>query len=175
MPKAARRIEPYLDRLYGYAVSLTGDPQDAMDLVQECAAKAIAAHRVPRDDSAYRAWLFRILRNLFLDDMRRLKHAPQALGEADREDASAEAWRCESTLISTLTVRMGLRKMAANQRDIIALVDIAGLSYAEAASLLGIPEGTVMSRLSRARRTLLAHISADNIRAFPLAKKNKSR
>ena len=67
MPKASRRIEHYLDRLYGYALSLTGDPQDAMDLVQECAARAIAARRVPEDTSAYRAWLFRITRNRLSD------------------------------------------------------------------------------------------------------------
>jgi len=47
MPKAPRRIEPYLDRLYGYALSLAGDPQDAMYLVQECATRAIAARRIP--------------------------------------------------------------------------------------------------------------------------------
>ena len=175
MRKASRRIEPYLDRLYGYAISLTGDPNDAMDLVQECAAKAIAARRIPKDESAYRAWLFRILRNKFLDDVRRLRHAPESLTEADCDDAAVDAWHCESTIISSLSVRMGLRKLSANQRDIIALVDIAGLSYAEAASLLGIPEGTVMSRLSRARRGLLAHISTDNVRSFPLAKAKKSR
>lgn len=171
MAKARRRIEPYLDRLYGYALSLTGNPQDAMDLVQESAARAIAARRVPRDESAYRAWLFRILRNLFLDAVRRQRHAPQPLGDLPETVGADGVWHCERTLISSLTVRMGLRKLSPDHRDIISLVDVAGLSYAETAALLEIPEGTVMSRLSRARRILLEHISAENIRPFPLAKK----
>jgi len=173
MAKASRRIEPYLDRLYGYAVSLTGDPENAMDLVQDCAARAIAARRVPDDDSAYRAWLFRILRNLFLDGLRRQRHAPESLPDIDGVDDELGVWHCERTLISGLTVRMGLRKLSEEHRDIISLVDIGGLSYAEAAALLDIPEGTVMSRLSRARRILLQHISAENIRPFAMAKKSK--
>lgn len=175
MPKAPRRIEPYLDRLYGYALSLAGDPQDAMDLVQDCATRAIAARRIPHDESAYRAWLFRILRNLFLDGIRRQRHAPRAISDLDDRDSDNNnaTWHCERALISTLTVRMGMQKLSAEHRDIISLVDIAGLSYAESAALLGIPEGTVMSRLSRARRVLLEQISAENIRPFPLAKKTR--
>jgi RNA polymerase sigma-70 factor (ECF subfamily) len=170
MAKASRRIERYLDRLYGYALSLTADRQDAMDLVQECAARSFAARRVPEDESAYRAWLFRIIRNLFLDGQRRLRHAPQALEDALADGGDTAAWGCERALISGLTVRMGLQKMSADHRDIIALVDIAGLSYAEAATLLGVPEGTVMSRLSRARRILMGHIAAENVHPFPMAK-----
>ena len=98
MPKVSRRIEPYLDRLYGYALSLAGDPQDAMDLVQECAARAIAARRVPEEDSAYRAWLFRILRNHFLDGIRRLRHEPQAMADMDEADGDPRVWHCEREL-----------------------------------------------------------------------------
>jgi RNA polymerase sigma-70 factor (ECF subfamily) len=173
MAKAQRRIEPYLDRLYGYALSLTGDPQDAMDLVQECAARAIGARRIPDDASAYRAWLFRILRNIFLDSVRRQRHAPEPMAGVEETNAQPGAWHCERDLIASLTVRMGMRKLSPDHRDIISLVDIAGLSYAETAALLGIPEGTVMSRLSRARRALLDHISAENIRPFPMAKKSR--
>jgi RNA polymerase sigma-70 factor (ECF subfamily) len=173
MAKAQRRIEPYLNRLYGYALSLTGDPQDAMDLVQESAARAIAARRIPVDASAYRAWLFRILRNLFLDDVRKQRHAPEAMADMEEANGPSGVWHCERDLIASLTVRMGLQKLSADHRDIISLVDIAGLSYAETAAMLGIPEGTVMSRLSRARRMLLEHISAENIRPFPMAKNSR--
>jgi len=175
MPKAARRIEPYLDRLYGYALSLSGDPQDAKDLVQECAARAIAARRVPTDTSAYRAWLFRILRNIFLDDVRRQRNEPGPIEDTNATNGTPEAWRWETALISSLTVRTGLQKLSVSHRDIISLVDIAGLSYSEAAALLDIPEGTVMSRLSRARRVLMGHIAAENVHPFPLAKTKKSR
>lgn len=175
MPKASRRIETYLDRLYGYALSLSGAPHDAKDLVQECAARAIAARKVPEDESAYRAWLFRILRNIFLDGIRKLQHEPTSIEDADGSEDVASIWDCERELISGLTVRMGLQKLSTRHRDIISLVDIAGLSYSEAAALLGVPEGTVMSRLSRARRVLMGHISAENVHPFPLAKMKKSQ
>jgi len=61
------RIEAYLRRLYGYAVSLAGNHHQAEDLVQECALRALTAKNVPGDEPAYRAWLFRILRNAFVD------------------------------------------------------------------------------------------------------------
>lgn len=174
MPKPSQRVEPYLNRLYAYALSLTNHPQDAMDIVQDCATRAIEARRVPDDEAAYRAWLFRIVRNLFIDSLRRRSRAPETLADSDPKDGANEAWHCERALISGITVRMGLRRLSPGHRDIIALVDIAGLSYAETATLLGVPLGTVMSRLSRARRMLLAHISAENVRPFPAAKTKKS-
>lgn len=175
MPKASGRIEPYLDRLYGYAVSLCGDPHDAKDLVQECAAKAIAARRVPEDASAYRAWLFRILRNTFLDGVRKTRFEVEMVEDNDPRDDDPAVWHCETALISGLTVKMALQKISPTHRDIISLVDIAGLSYSEAAALLDVPEGTVMSRLSRARRALMGQIATENVHPFPLAKTTKSR
>ncbi len=114
------------------------------------------------------------MRNLFIDSLRRRSRAPETLADSDPKDGANEAWHCERALISGITVRMGLRRLSPGHRDIIALVDIAGLSYAETATLLGVPLGTVMSRLSRARRMLLAHISAENVRPFPVAKTKKS-
>ena len=70
-----QRIEPYMKRLYGYAFSLTGDADRAKDLTQDCAVKALAAVRVPIDEPAYRSWLFRIMRNSFIDGLRRDRRA----------------------------------------------------------------------------------------------------
>lgn len=153
------RIEPYLDRLYGFALSLAGSPDDAEDLVQECGVRALAARRAPRDEPAYRAWLFTILRNAFLDRLRRRSEIPVEEPEAEVPplDWSAIA-REEQRLVNVLTVRAGLARLPLAQREIIALVDIAGFSYAEAAAQLGVPVGTVMSRLSRARQALLARM-----------------
>ena len=64
------RIEAYLDRLFGYALSLVGERDEARELVQICALKALSAHKVPNDEPAYRAWLFRIQRNVFIDQRR---------------------------------------------------------------------------------------------------------
>ncbi|HSS64436.1 MAG TPA: RNA polymerase sigma factor, partial [Gammaproteobacteria bacterium] len=92
--KKRERIKPYLQRLYGYAVSLTRDRDQAEDLVQECALRAITARNTPRDEHAYRAWLFRILRNLFLDRVRHEKVAESA-AEDEFLAAETEFWQGE--------------------------------------------------------------------------------
>ncbi|MCG8595375.1 MAG: RNA polymerase sigma factor [Kiloniellales bacterium] len=161
--RQGRRIEPYLERLFGYAFSLTRSREDSADLVQDCALRALSARRTPRDEAAYRAWLFRILRNAWLDRVRRPRLEQQGLPSEDLI-ADADLWIGDERRINTLTVRLGLAKLTMAQREIIALVDIVGLSYAETAEVLGLPRGTVMSRLSRARRALFEVLSQDSRR-----------
>jgi len=169
-----KRIEGYLRRLYGYAFSLAGCPHQAEDLVQDCALRALKARKTPRDEPAYRAWLFRILRNAFLDQVR---HAKTVAAAAEDENFSPETeyWRGDERLITVLTVRTEMAKLPRAQREILALIDIAGLSYAEAAGVLGVPLGTVMSRTSRARRRLLDTIGASNVHEFSLERKRRIR
>ena len=167
--RKGERLIPYLDRLYGYAISLIRDRERAKDLVQECALRAMTAKSIPMDERAYRAWLFRILRNLFLDQARREKvedHDHDTLPET-------EFWRGEERFIVALTVRIEIEKLSPAKREIITLVDIVGFSYAETAELLDLPIGTVMSRLSRARRTLLDAIGASNVRTLPVRAKKR--
>ncbi|MHA1600302.1 MAG: RNA polymerase sigma factor [Alphaproteobacteria bacterium] len=165
-----RRIEPYLSRLFGYALSLTQDREQARDLVQDCALRAFSAARVPEDASAFRAWLFRILRNAFLDGQKR--RAIRAAAADDEVDGqNDEIWRGDDRLISVLTVRLGMAKLSSTHREVIALVDIVGFSYVEAGDFLGVPMGTVMSRLSRARGALLAAISENRVQSLPVAAK----
>lgn len=172
--KKRERIQPYLQRLYGYAVSLTHDPHQAEDLVQECAVRAIAAGSTPRDEHAYRAWLFRILRNLYFDRVRHEKVVESAAAE-EFFAGQTEFWQGEERLITVLTVRLELGKLPREKREIITLIDIVGLSYAEAADLLDIPVGTVMSRISRARRMLLDAIGTSNVHELPVNRKKRSR
>lgn len=163
-PSRRQRVEDYLDRLYGYAVAMAGDQEQARDLVQECALRALTAGRVPVEEGAFRAWLFRILRNLFLDSRRRedvRDRAPAAVPE----EASLQPLRGDDHLINSLAVRRALAELSLPHREILSLIDVAGFSYAEAADLLGVPRGTVMSRLSRARGALLTAISGGD--AFP--------
>lgn len=156
------RLESYRDRLYGYAISLSQDSDLSRDLVQECALKALSAKKVPQDEPAFRAWLFRILRNAFLDHLRAAnKLADFTLDES--EDIDPSVWAAEERMVDAVTVRVALAALPTGQRDIIALIDIAGLRYAEAAVLLDIPVGTVMSRVSRARQALLLRISGSNV------------
>jgi RNA polymerase sigma-70 factor (ECF subfamily) len=168
------RIEPYLKRLFGYAFSLSRDPHGAEDLVQECAVRALAAGNPPTDEPAYRSWLFRILKNAFVDRLRRDETAATHISELGGV-AEMEFWQGEERLITTLTVKIGMEKLPPPQRQILGLIDIAGLSYAEAARSLGVPVGTVMSRLSRARRALLDICAASNNRHLPAERKNKTR
>ena len=168
------RIEAYLPRLYGYALSLAGNHHQAEDLVQECAVRALTARNIPGDEPAYRAWLFRILRNLFLDGIRREKTAVSVKEEANFHP-EMEFWRGDERFITVLTVKLEMAKLPQNQREIIALIDIVGLSYAETACLLDVPVGTVMSRISRARRMLLEAIGTSNVHELPVKKKKGIR
>ena len=161
-------LEGYLGRLFGYALSLTNDREQARDLVQECALKALSAIRVPRDEAAYRAWLFRILRNAFLDHQRRAGRSGRAVEIDEAEIANGEIWHGDDLLISTLTVRLSMAKLSPAHREVLAAVDIAGFSYAETAAFLSVPVGTVMSRLSRARQALLHVIGEGKVRPLPV-------
>lgn len=160
MPASDRtRIEPYLDRLFGYAVSLTGQRETAQDLLHEAVVRVLAARRVPDEERAYRAWLFRIVHNLFIDSRRRHRTAVET-AVADPEPVLD--WpllhQQEQSLINVLTVRAALTRLSLAHREVLALVDIAGFTYAEVAAHQDIPLGTVMSRVSRAREALLAAI-----------------
>ncbi len=166
------RIEIYLPRLYGYAMSLARNPEQAEDLVQECAVKALSAKNSPVDDAAFRAWLFRILRNAFFDRLRRTKTAT-AYSKDQENLPEMEFWQKDERFISVLTAKLELEKLPDPQREIITLIDIAGLSYAEAAEILGVPKGTIMSRVSRARRALLEALGSGNIHVLPVKKKKK--
>lgn len=169
--KNRRRVEDYVSRLHGYAVSLSGDNHDAHDLVQETALKVLRASRIPEDEPAFRAWLFVILRNSWLDLARRRGRRPEVSGtESDYEHIGAEPWKHDDSLISTLTVKLSLAKLSVDHRDVLGLVDVSGFTYTEAADILGVPEGTVMSRVARARTALLKQIEAGNIVNFPSEK-----
>lgn len=168
-----QRIEGYLDRLAGYAVCLTNDRDQARELVQDCALRALSAQRVPRDEPAYRAWVFTILRNLHIDRLRRRRQPIEGLNEAEAV-ASWQVWQFDETLITGITVRLGLSKLRPAHREVLGLVDVAGFSYAETARILEIAPGTVMSRVSRARQALLEALVDSNVHPFPAKRRGGS-
>ena len=157
------RLKRYLPRLFGYALSLSGEEEKAQDLVQECAMRALAAARSPEDESAFRAWLFKIMRNLWIDRNRR---AIETLLDAEETLLIPDISASEGRLIDGITVRQALDRLSPAAREILCLVDLAGFTYTEAAELLEIPAGTVMSRVSRARAALHAALQQSNVRAF---------
>jgi RNA polymerase sigma-70 factor (ECF subfamily) len=152
------RLTALLPRLFAFARTMLGDSDAARDLVQEAAARALAAARVPDDPPAYRAWMFRIVRNAALDELRRRRQPPL------ENHPPIDLWRYDDVRIAKITVEQGLATLAETHREIISLIDIAGFSYGEAADLLNVPVGTIMSRIARARGALLAAIEASSIR-----------
>lgn len=153
-----------LPRLVAFARTIVGDIDAARDLVQEAVVRALAAGRTPSEMPAFRAWMFAIVRNAAIDELRRRR-------TAKAEDApGVDLWRYDNACIAKITVEQGLLTLGPEHREIIALIDIAGFSYAEAAGILEIPTGTVMSRIARARSALLAAIEASSLR--PLKSKH---
>ena len=147
-----------LPRLYAFARTMLGDPDAARDLVQEAASRALAARRVPDDAPAYRAWMFQIVRNAALDELRRNRRP------AVEHPPTDDLWRFDEANIAKITVAQALTILAQPHREIISLIDIAGFSYGEAAELLNVPIGTIMSRITRARSALLAAIEVGTVR-----------
>ena len=137
---------------------MLGDTDAARDLVQEAASRALAAGRVPDDPPAYRAWMFQIVRNAALDELRRNRRP------ALEEPPAVDLWRFDEVNIAKITVTQALTVLAPPHREIISLIDIAGFSYGEAAELLNVPVGTIMSRITRARSALLAAIEVGTVR-----------
>jgi RNA polymerase sigma-70 factor (ECF subfamily) len=163
-----QRIENYIPRLYGYAFSLCGDVHDAHDLVQETAVKALKSSRVPDDEPAYRAWLFKILRNAWLDMVRRRSRRLAVVEHSsDYEEIGTPVWAHDDSLISSLTVKRCLTKLSPAHREVLGLVDVSGFSYSEAAVILDVPVGTVTSRVTRARSAMLVHLASGNVHQFP--------
>ncbi|MFC3125537.1 RNA polymerase sigma factor [Pseudoroseomonas globiformis] len=155
--------------LHRYARALAGDPDLARDLWQEAAARALAA-RPPRGTEAEaRVWLFRILRNAFLDATR---HARVAREHRAAEEALAgQEWRRSEPALAQVAVAQALARLPDPQREVVALVDLAGFTYLEVADTLGLPRGTVMSRLARGRAAMLAELSGSSV-VVPLQRKS---
>jgi RNA polymerase sigma-70 factor (ECF subfamily) len=158
-------VVPEINVLYRVALTLTRDPADAEDLVQDTLVRAFRA--VDRFDGAHpRAWLLTILRNTHLNRLRRRQPALLADAEsAERmlEQAGPAAPSSEDLALAELfepAVAAALRELPDEFRDVIALVDLQGLSYAQAAEQLQIPKGTVMSRLHRGRARIRSALDA---------------
>lgn len=139
-------------RLYRVAYSWSHNPALAEDLVQEALAKAMVKAEQLRDPAARDAWLFSILANCFRDHFRRHRD----MDDVDDVDLAHEHTpESESGRIEVAgRVRAAIARLPEGQRQVVTLVDLEGFSYIEVAGILGIPIGTVMSRLCRARSAL---------------------
>jgi RNA polymerase sigma-70 factor, ECF subfamily len=153
------------DQVYQVARRLAGSREEAEDLVQETYARAFRAWRSFEPGTNLRAWLFRILTNLNIDRGRRVQRSPdmQPLEETDYflynklEESTSDANTDERRVVERLSQNDAVAALADlphDFRDVVLLVDLADFTYSDAAQILDIPIGTVMSRLHRGRRIL---------------------
>ena len=162
----AEEALPLLDQLFGAAMKMTRNPQDAQDLVQETYLKAFSAFASFEEGTNLKAWLYRIMTNSYINTYRKRQRQPYLgvvedledwqLGGAESTTAmssrSAEAEAIDRTPDSVVT--RALNDLAEDFRMAVYLADVEGFSYQEIADIQGVPIGTVMSRLHRGRAKL---------------------
>jgi RNA polymerase sigma-70 factor, ECF subfamily len=162
------------DQVYRVARRLVGSREEAEDLVQETYARAFRSWRSYTPGTNMRAWLLRILTNLNVDRGRRIQRTPpiQPLEESDYylanklASSAGEAALDQEQVVERLSQDSIVHALADIQpqfRDVVVLVDIGDFSYADAAEILDIPMGTVMSRLHRGRRALKQKLAEETI------------
>ena len=154
--------------VYNLALRMTGDAQDAEDMAQEAFLKAYRSLGDFRGESKFSVWLYRIVSNVCLDFLRRRSRRPSVSLTAEDEEGEEQQWDVpderlspERLLEQKLTreaVQAGLRELPEEQREILLLREIKGLSYEEIGEILSLEPGTVKSRIFRARKRLCAFL-----------------
>lgn len=145
-------IESHIPALRRYAHALLRDRDGADDLVQDCLERAVARRHLLRADGSVRGWLFTILLNRFRDGRRRIRSRPDIVPL----DSAAEPVRpgAQEAHLALSEVHAAMGRLPEEQRAALLLVAVEGMSVTEAARALGVPEGTVASRVARARAQL---------------------
>ena len=162
----------HADQVYRVARRLVGSREEAEDLVQDTYARAFRSWRTYTPGTNMRAWLLRILTNLNLDRGRRIQRTPdlQPLEEGDyylanrlAESSGEQALEQDRVVeqLSQDSIVTALSSLPHDFRDVVVLVDIGDFSYADAAQILDVPMGTVMSRLHRGRRLLKQRLAEE--------------
>ena len=151
----------YLDGLYSYAVVLSRNRAEAEDLLQETCLRALRAMERLRPDSNIKSWLFTILRNIWLNQLRQSRTAGEAVeldldenGANQAVDTTKDPYAAYASSIEREQIRSAIQQLPLEFREVILLREYEELSYEEIATLLSCPVGTVMSRLARARSKL---------------------
>ncbi len=166
-------VEPLIPRLRRYARSLLGKAEEADELVQDCLERAVSHWHLRNAERSAQAWLFTILHNLAVNQIRQRTRRGRHLS-IDTEEALSisEPPRQEDTVFQSDIMRT-LNHLPDDQRQVLLLVSVEDLSYAEVAGVLGVPIGTVMSRLSRARERLRELLGDEHRPAIPTLRRVK--
>jgi RNA polymerase sigma-70 factor (ECF subfamily) len=159
---------PFVDALYNTAYRMTRNSEDAEDLVQETYLKAYRYYDKFEEGTNFKAWLFKIMKNTFINNYRKRQQAPALSDFADieesfesqvNEDVARQIKNPEEEFLENVLdedVQRALDKLPPDYRMVVILADLEGFSYKEIADILEVPVGTVMSRLYRGRRLLEA-------------------
>lgn len=154
-----RELVALVPRLRRFALSLCGNRTDADDMVQAACEKALRNRAQFREGTRMDSWMYRIIQTLWIDDRRRARTRGTAV---DPEDAAlsdeGKAAALPEDRMMLARARQAMAALPEPQRAVLSLIAIEGLSYKEAAEVLEIPVGTVMSRLSRARDALMPQL-----------------
>ena len=154
-------VERHMRRAYAHALGIVGSREDALDLSQEAFARAYRARRTLDPERPFYGWLYQILRRLCFNHLRNSRARARLL------DGGAADWLVEAGRTATIDpaaaalraearrrVAGAVARLPAHEREVVVLKEFEGLKYREIADLLGIPPGTVMSRLYSARKRL---------------------
>lgn len=165
-------VEPMIPALRRYARALLRDRDLADELVQDCLERVIGRWGQRREADDTRAWVFAILHNLAVQRMRQQSRRGLHLAVEDVDEAELSTPAPQEHSVRHQELMRALDGLHEDQRAVLLLVAVEDLSYAQAATALGIPVGTVMSRLARARQRL--HRMLDGVDAMPAAKADAS-
>ncbi len=146
-------ITQLLPELKAYSRSIADSFEEADDLVNDAIERAARMPGRPEDLAGLRHWMFRVIRNLSIDELRKRRVRREYSLAVSR--LSHEVGTRSLGIDDAVLVRRAYEKLKAGEREVLFLVDIMGMTYAEAAAVMEVPNGTVMSRVSRARRALL--------------------
>jgi RNA polymerase sigma-70 factor (ECF subfamily) len=149
----------HLPRLRRYARALTGDSGRADDLVQDTLERALAKRDLWQPGSDLRAWLFTLMHNLFVSQLRARR--PQETAMDDAPEAPVSGGQLEAMAVRD--IHAALSRLPDEQREVLLLVGLEQFAYAEAAEVLGVPVGTVMSRLARAREKMRRLLAGETV------------
>jgi RNA polymerase sigma-70 factor (ECF subfamily) len=159
-------LAQYIPRLRRYARALTGDRGRADDLVQDTLERALVKFHLWRPGSDLRAWMFTIMHNVHINQLR--SNSSIMVSPLDDEALQPSMRATQSDRLEVLDLETALARLPQEQRDVLLLIGLEQMSYEEAASVLNVPIGTVMSRLSRARERLRIFLKGDAVHASGL-------
>ena len=151
----SHQLVALLPRLRRFARGLTGSPEEGDDVVQSACERALGRFDQFEPGSRFDSWMYRIVQNVWIDQLRKRRRGEIGVDPADLDeypggDAAQEA----EDKLYLAEVRRAIARLPADQREVLLLISVEGAAYKQAAEILDLPIGTVMSRLSRARLAL---------------------